>query len=75
MQARMQAVSTWLTAGSRPLAALVAGGIGSRFGVRTALVVGALALVVPCAALYFSPSARCGPCLPLPPYPERLVNR
>ncbi|MEU9304082.1 MFS transporter [Streptomyces sp. NPDC048269] len=55
MQARMQAVSTWLTAGSRPLAAVIAGGIGSRFGVRTALAVGALALVVPCAVLHFSP--------------------
>ncbi|WP_328923600.1 MFS transporter [Streptomyces sp. NBC_00190] len=73
MQARMQAVSTWLTAGSRPLAALVAGGIGSRFGVRTALVVGALALVVPCAALYFSP-LRTLRSMPAPPAVPRATG-
>ncbi len=33
MQARMQAVSTWLTSGARPAAALLAGGLGTWIGV------------------------------------------
>ncbi|WP_414169155.1 MFS transporter [Streptoverticillium reticulum] len=47
MQARMQAVSTWLTSGSRPLAAAVAGVTGSLWGVWWALVVGAVFLTAP----------------------------
>lgn len=38
MQARMQAVSTWLTSGARPVAALLAGGFGTWLGVRPTLI-------------------------------------
>ncbi|GAA3368465.1 hypothetical protein GCM10020367_06920 [Streptomyces sannanensis] len=55
MQARMQAVSTWLTAGCRPLAALIAGGLGTWLGVRPTLTIGAAALIVPFVVLYRSP--------------------
>ncbi|MFD7995274.1 MFS transporter [Streptomyces mexicanus] len=55
MQARMQAVSTWLTSGARPVAALVAGGLGTRIGVRPTLVVGTCLLLVPLVVLYRSP--------------------
>ncbi|MFF4448232.1 MFS transporter [Streptomyces sp. NPDC001502] len=55
MQARMQAVSTCLTSGARPLGALLAGGLGTWAGVRPALVVGTCLLVVPLAVLAFSP--------------------
>ncbi|MET9895924.1 MFS transporter [Streptomyces sp. NPDC006465] len=51
MQARMQAVSTWLTSGARPVAALLAGGLGTWTGVRPTLIVGTCLLVV----LYRSP--------------------
>jgi MFS family permease len=55
MQARMQAVSTWLTSGARPVAALLAGGLGTWIGVRPTLVVGTCLLVVPLVVLYRSP--------------------
>ncbi|MGW3819150.1 hypothetical protein [Streptomyces sp. NPDC005046] len=51
----MQAVSTWLTSGARPAAALLAGGFGTWFGVRPTLIGGALLLVVPVAVLARSP--------------------
>ncbi|MGZ9928318.1 MFS transporter [Streptomyces sp. NC-S4] len=55
MQARMQAVSTWLTSGARPIAALLAGGFGAWGGVRPTLIGGAVLLVVPFAVLLSSP--------------------
>lgn len=55
MQARMQAVSTWLTSGARPVAALLAGGLGTSIGVRPTLTVGTCLLVVPLVVLYRSP--------------------
>lgn len=55
MQARMQAVSTCLTSGARPLGALLAGCLGSWAGVRPALVVGACLLLVPVVVLALSP--------------------
>ncbi|MFB7268400.1 MFS transporter, partial [Streptomyces nojiriensis] len=47
MQARMQAVSTWLTSGARPAAALLAGGLGTWIGVRPTLTAGTFSLLVP----------------------------
>ncbi|MFI9210305.1 MFS transporter [Streptomyces sp. NPDC053253] len=55
MQARMQAVSTWLTSGARPVAALLAGGLGTWIGVRPALAVGTFLLFVPLVVLAGSP--------------------
>ncbi|MFD8609686.1 MFS transporter [Streptomyces sp. NPDC059631] len=55
MQARMQAVSTWLTSGGRPVAALLAGGLGTWNGVRPTLAAGTCLLVVPLVVLYRSP--------------------
>ncbi|MFJ8018740.1 MFS transporter [Streptomyces sp. NPDC096311] len=55
LQGRMQAVSTWLTGGSRPFAAPLAGAIGTLYGVRSALVAGTVLLLVPTAVLAFSP--------------------
>ncbi|MFI8952703.1 hypothetical protein ACIGO6_40365 [Streptomyces sp. NPDC053750] len=55
MQARMQAVSTWLTSVARPVAALLAGGLGTWIGVRPTLVAGACLLLVPLVVLYRSP--------------------
>ncbi|MFE0087724.1 MFS transporter [Streptomyces sp. NPDC058991] len=55
MQARMQAVSTWLTAGARPVAALLAGGLGTWLGVRPTLTVGTFLLLVPLVVLAWSP--------------------
>ncbi|MFG2836054.1 hypothetical protein [Streptomyces zaomyceticus] len=55
MQARMQAVSTWLTAGARPVAALLAGGLGTWIGVRPTLTVGTFLLLVPLVVLAHSP--------------------
>ncbi|MET9778818.1 MFS transporter [Streptomyces sp. NPDC006367] len=55
MQARMQAVSTWLTSGARPVAALLAGGLGTWIGVRPALTAGACLLLVPVVVLLRSP--------------------
>ncbi|MFD4210845.1 MFS transporter, partial [Micromonospora tulbaghiae] len=55
MQARMQAVSTWLTSGARPVAALLAGGLGTWIGVRPTLTAGTLLLFVPLVLLGRSP--------------------
>ncbi|MGP4052345.1 MFS transporter [Streptomyces sp. 2A115] len=55
LQGRMQAVSTWLTGGSRPLAAPIAGAIGTLHGVRSALVAGTVLLLVPVVVLALSP--------------------
>ncbi|MEU8434132.1 MFS transporter [Streptomyces sp. NPDC029216] len=55
MQARMQAVSTCLTSGARPAGTLLAGGLGTWVGVRPALAVGAVLLVVPFLVLARSP--------------------
>ncbi|MFI2415089.1 hypothetical protein [Streptomyces sp. NPDC018947] len=55
MQARMQAVSTWLTSGARPVAALLAGGLGTWIGVRPTLAAGTCLLLVPLMVLYRSP--------------------
>ncbi|OII65546.1 hypothetical protein BJP40_01250 [Streptomyces sp. CC53] len=55
MQARMQAVSTWLTAGARPVAALLAGGLGTWIGVRPTLTAGTFLLLVPLGVLSRSP--------------------
>ncbi|MFB9593568.1 hypothetical protein [Streptomyces racemochromogenes] len=55
MQARMQAVSTCLTSGARPVGALLAGGLGTWAGVRPALLASACLLVVPCVVLARSP--------------------
>ncbi|MER7695679.1 MFS transporter [Streptomyces sp. NPDC096095] len=55
MQARMQAVSTWLTSGARPVSALLAGALGTWIGVRPALTAGTVLLLVPLAVLARSP--------------------
>ncbi|MFH9796145.1 MULTISPECIES: MFS transporter [Streptomyces] len=55
MQARMQAVSTWLTSGARPVAALLAGALGTWIGVRPALTAGTLLLLIPLIVLARSP--------------------
>ncbi|MEV7196310.1 MFS transporter [Streptomyces sp. NPDC093510] len=66
MQARMQAVSTWLTAGARPVAALLAGGLGTWVGVRPTLTAGTFLLLVPLVALALVrsplPAPRCARC-------------
>ncbi|MFH9613800.1 hypothetical protein ACH4MM_08630 [Streptomyces pratensis] len=51
----MQALSTWLTSGARPVAALLAGGLGTWIGVRPTLGAGTCLLVVPLVVLYRSP--------------------
>ncbi|MFF3001106.1 MFS transporter [Streptomyces sp. NPDC057950] len=55
MQARMQAVSTWLTSGARPVAALLAGGLGTWLGVRPALTAGTFLLLAPLLVFTNSP--------------------
>ncbi|WP_331753516.1 MFS transporter (plasmid) [Streptomyces sp. NBC_00637] len=65
MQGRMQAVSSWLTGGSRPFAAPLAGAIGTLHGVRSALIVGTVLLLVPAAVLALSPVRSLG-ALPVP---------
>lgn len=55
LQGRMQAVSSWLTGGSRPFAAPLAGAIGTLHGVRSALIAGTVLLLVPVAVLALSP--------------------
>ncbi|WP_250993297.1 MFS transporter [Streptomyces sp. RKAG337] len=77
-QARMQSASTWLTAGSRPLAALVAGALVSVAGVRATLAVGTVLMIVPVALLLLSPirTLRTFPTAPVPrqrPAPEEEV--
>ncbi|MFF2790629.1 MFS transporter [Streptomyces sp. NPDC058049] len=54
-QGRMQAASTTVTAGARPLAAAAAGALVLYLGVRTTLTVGALFQLVPVALLLLSP--------------------
>ncbi|MFC5804508.1 MFS transporter [Streptomyces formicae] len=54
-QGRMQAASTTVTAGSRPLAAATAGALAVLLDVRTVLAVGALLQFVPVALLLASP--------------------
>lgn len=51
----MQAVSTWLTSGARPVAALLAGGLGTWIGVRPTLTAGTILLLVPLIVLARSP--------------------
>ncbi|WP_327740485.1 hypothetical protein OG749_46210 (plasmid) [Streptomyces nojiriensis] len=51
----MQAASTTVTAGARPLAAAVAGVLVLFLGVRGTLVVGAALQLIPVALLLFSP--------------------
>ncbi|MEU7563763.1 hypothetical protein [Streptomyces eurythermus] len=48
-------MSTWLTSGGRPVAALLAGGLGTWIGVRPTLVAGTCLLLVPLAVLHHSP--------------------
>ncbi|GAB2992517.1 MFS transporter [Streptomyces pseudoechinosporeus] len=55
LQGRMQAVSTWLTGGSRPFAAPLAGVIGTLYGVRSALIAGTILLLIPVLVLALSP--------------------
>lgn len=71
MQARMQAVSTWLTSGARPVAALLAGGLGTWIGVRPALTAGTFLLLVPLLVFASSPlrALRQMPDPPAPPGP------
>ncbi|MFZ3492836.1 hypothetical protein ACODT5_06285 [Streptomyces sp. 5.8] len=54
-QGRMQAASTTMTAGVRPLAAAAAGALVLHLGVRTTLTIGALFPLVPVALLLLSP--------------------
>lgn len=69
MQARMQAVSTWLTSGARPVAALLAGGLGRWTGVRPALIAGSCLLLVPAVVLARSPLRGLRQMLAPPPGP------
>ncbi|MFD8325569.1 hypothetical protein [Streptomyces lydicus] len=70
MQARMQAVSTWLTSGARPVAALLAGGLGTWIGVRATLAAGTCLLLVPLVTLACSP-LRALRLMPDPPPPHQ----
>ncbi|MFJ8364442.1 MFS transporter [Streptomyces sp. NPDC093984] len=54
-QGRMQAASTTVTAGSRPLAAATAGALALLLDVRAVLIIGALLQVVPVVLLLASP--------------------
>ncbi|MFF3091597.1 hypothetical protein ACFVRB_42145 [Streptomyces nojiriensis] len=54
-QGRMQAASTTVTAGARPLAAATAGALVLYLGVHTTLTVGALFQLAPVALLLLSP--------------------
>ncbi|MEU6353611.1 hypothetical protein ABZ896_30515 [Streptomyces sp. NPDC047072] len=65
MQARMQAVGTWLTSGGRPAAALLAGGLGTWIGVRPTLVPGSPAVASPSAEAVTPPTPS-GPIVPNP---------
>ncbi|MFF8275783.1 hypothetical protein ACF05T_06650 [Streptomyces lateritius] len=66
-QGRMQAASTTVTAGSRPLAAATAGALALLPDVRAVLAVGALLQVVPVVLLPASP-VRALRDMPAPPY-------
>ncbi len=65
----MQSVSTWLTGGARPVAAPLAGAIGTFQGVRSALIAGTVLLLVPVIVLVLSPvrSLRALPAAPPDP--------
>ncbi|MER5741630.1 MFS transporter, partial [Streptomyces sp. NPDC002262] len=67
-QGRMQAVSTTVTAGSRPLAAASAGALALVLDVPAVLAVGALLQIVPVLLLLASPvrALRTMPVLPVP---------
>ncbi|MER6399334.1 MFS transporter [Kitasatospora sp. NPDC001603] len=65
-QGRMQAASTTVTAGARPLAAATAGILVLLLDVRTTLTVGAVLQIVPVALLLASP-VRTLRSMPLPP--------
>ncbi|MEJ8646341.1 MFS transporter [Streptomyces sp. MS1.HAVA.3] len=58
LQSRAQQTSTWLVSGSKPFAALAGGGLATTYGVRPALLAGALLLLVPVAVLWRSPVRR-----------------
>ncbi|MEU3721383.1 MFS transporter [Streptomyces sp. NPDC031705] len=58
LQSRAQQTSTWLVTGSRPFAALAAGGLAAAYGVRAALAAGTLLLLVPVVVLWRSPVSR-----------------
>lgn len=76
MQARMQSVSTCLTSGARPLGAVLAGALGTFAGVRPALLVGSLLLVLPYVVLARSPlrGLRQMPTAPHPSDPARSAE-
>ncbi|MEU1423380.1 MFS transporter [Kitasatospora sp. NPDC005751] len=65
-QGRMQAASTTVTAGARPLAAATAGILVALLDVRTTLTIGAVLQIVPVALLLASP-VRTLRSMPLPP--------
>ncbi|MFF8903245.1 MFS transporter [Streptomyces lydicus] len=75
MQARMQAVSTWLTSGARPVAALLAGGLGTSIGVRATLTAGTCLLLVPLVTLACSPLRALRQMPDPPPRPTRHSRR
>ncbi|MHA7956351.1 MFS transporter [Streptomyces sp. L500] len=54
MQGRMLATGQWITYGTRPLAALLAGAAGTWLGLRNTLVLGTLALTIPFLVLVSS---------------------
>ncbi|WP_058042966.1 MFS transporter [Streptomyces roseifaciens] len=54
MQGRMMATGQWITFGSRPLAALLAGASGTWIGLRPTLTLGTLALTIPFLVLFTS---------------------
>ncbi|MGI5526860.1 MFS transporter [Streptomyces syringium] len=55
MQGRMMATGQWITFGSRPLAALLAGACGTLLGLWNTLALGTLALALPFLVLAASP--------------------
>ncbi|WP_024754576.1 MFS transporter [Streptomyces exfoliatus] len=65
-QGRMQAASTTVTAGSRPLAAAIAGALALLLDVPTVLAIGAILQVVPVLLLLASP-VRALRTMPVPP--------
>ncbi|MGW0469278.1 MFS transporter [Streptomyces sp. NPDC003027] len=72
-QGRMRAVSTTVTAGSRPLAAATAGALALVLDVPTVLAVGALLQVVPVLLLLASP-VRALRTMPTPPTPAAVPH-
>ncbi|MFF3356736.1 MFS transporter [Streptomyces sp. NPDC002917] len=55
LQGRAQSTGAWLAFGLRPFATLLAGGLGTVIGLRSALAVITFALVAPFLVLWFSP--------------------